>query len=211
MAMMRSRNARKGAGLSWLLIGLGLLFLAAPFLFGSLAGLLWPFFVLGPGLLLFYLVKTLGKGAAWLTVPASMVSMLGLLLFYQNLTGHWESWAYAWSLIMPGSLGLGLSFYGDLARKEQVSELGEKIARIGLGIFAVGAVFFEMVLNISGMMSFVIPLLFIALGIYFMTGRKKGRIPPGSPRRRRPIDLLDDEPSVFETPVYEEKRRREKV
>jgi hypothetical protein len=35
------------------------------------------------------------------------VGGIGCLLFYQNATGNWESWAYAWTLI-PGFVGLGV-------------------------------------------------------------------------------------------------------
>jgi hypothetical protein len=35
------------------------------------------------------------------------VGGIGCLLLYQNATGNWESWAYAWTLI-PGFVGLGV-------------------------------------------------------------------------------------------------------
>ena len=40
-------------------------------------------------------------------VPASLFVGLGGLLYYQNITGDWKSWAYAWTLI-PGFVGVGV-------------------------------------------------------------------------------------------------------
>jgi hypothetical protein len=44
-----------------------------------------------------------------LFVPASIFAGIGGLLYYQNATGDWKSWAYAWTLI-PGFVGVGVFF-----------------------------------------------------------------------------------------------------
>ncbi len=59
-------------------------------------------------------------GAAWavialvtwtpgLLVPAAIFAGIGGLIYYQNATGNWVSWAYAWTLI-PGFVGVGIFF-----------------------------------------------------------------------------------------------------
>ncbi len=65
----------------------------------------WPLAIVGVGILL----ALIGL-VTWvpdLLVPASIVSGIGILLYWQNLTGNWESWAYAWTLI-PGFIGVGV-------------------------------------------------------------------------------------------------------
>lgn len=205
---MSNRLTKKSSGqygIGTALVGVGLFVLLAAIFGGSVMGLAWPFFVLAPGLFLFYLLKQLGQKAAGLAIPASMISSVGLILFYQNLTGHWSSWAYAWSLIVPTALGIGMAVYGDLARKKQVGDIGEKMARFGMGIFFFGLFFFEILLNISGIMSgmmwLLVPLLFIAGGIYLRRTKRRHSFDPSSIRDRAADTLADG--TYVETPIYE--------
>src|SRR5687767_10207750 len=80
------------------LIGLGILFLLGQVFGFSLFSVLWPFFVILPGAAFLYGAFTGGKNAAGLAVPGSVITGTGLILLYQSLTNHWESWAYAWTL-----------------------------------------------------------------------------------------------------------------
>lgn len=73
----------------------------------------WPIPIMGIGLL-FALVALL----TWqpgLMVPACIIAGIGGLLYYQNQTGNWESWAYAWAFI-PGFVGVGILLTGLLKR-----------------------------------------------------------------------------------------------
>ncbi len=65
----------------------------------------WPVAIVGVGILL--AIVGLVTWVPGLLVPASIVGGIGVLLFWQNLTGNWESWAYAWTLI-PGFVGIGV-------------------------------------------------------------------------------------------------------
>ncbi len=135
-------------------VGLGLVAVGALLLVGELLDVdlwrfVWPLFVLAPGVLMFAAMASAGASAAPLAVPASIVTMTGLLLLYQSVTGHWESWAYAWSLIFPVSVGLGLIVSGRRSSNEGMRKAGEGMTRVGLIVFLVGGVFFEMVLRIS--------------------------------------------------------------
>ncbi len=65
----------------------------------------WPLLIVGVGVLMLVLAVALSTPP--LAVPGCIVGGIGCLLFYQNATGNWESWAYAWTLI-PGFVGLGV-------------------------------------------------------------------------------------------------------
>ena len=94
------------------LILLGILFLVGqlvPNLWGWVGSFTWPWFVVGAGALL--LLIGLASNAPGMAVPACIVGGIGLLLYWQNATNNWESWAYAWTLI-PGFAGVGAVLMG---------------------------------------------------------------------------------------------------
>jgi len=76
--------------------------------------------------------------------------MVGLLLFYQNPTGHWQSWAYAWALVAPTSIGLAQIVYGTFKGRAELVKTGLRVATVGGIMFLIGFFFFELVLGISG-------------------------------------------------------------
>ncbi|HVP21090.1 MAG TPA: hypothetical protein VMS73_04445 [Anaerolineaceae bacterium] len=75
----------------------------------------WPWLIIGLGGL-FFLAALLAWRPA-LLIPGSIVTGIGGMLYYQNLTNNWESWAYSWTLI-PGFVGVGLILYGLLDRRQ---------------------------------------------------------------------------------------------
>ena len=93
----------------------------------------WPFTVIGVGVLLLLLGLILG--APGLAVPAAIVSGIGGILYYQNLTGNYESWAYMWALI-PGFVGVGVLLQGLLGENTRNN------LRHGLNLMVVSAVLF---------------------------------------------------------------------
>jgi hypothetical protein len=74
----------------------------------------WPLQIIGLGLL-FAVVAILSWTPAFF-IPASIITGIGGLLYWQNSTGNWASWLYMWTLI-PGFAGFGLLLFGLLARK----------------------------------------------------------------------------------------------
>ena len=109
---------RGNLAVAFVLIAIGLWYLATalvPGLHGMMNGeKTWPFNVIGVGLLFF-----LAAIVAWnpaLFIPGSIITGIGGLLYYQNLTGNWESWAYAWALI-PGFVGIGLILFGLFSKR----------------------------------------------------------------------------------------------
>jgi hypothetical protein len=93
----------------------------------------WPFTVIGVGVLLLLLGLILG--APGLAVPAAIVSGIGGILYYQELTSNWESWSYMWTLI-PGFVGVGVLLQGLLGEDTR------RNLRHGLNLMVVSAVLF---------------------------------------------------------------------
>lgn len=111
----------------------------------------WPLLVIVPGLLLFAAaVSTGGQGGSAIAVPAGIVTMAGLVLAFQNTTGLWATWAYAWALVAPGGVGLGIVAYGLVTEQRGVVQAGLPILGIGLALFLGFGIFFEGVLGLSG-------------------------------------------------------------
>ena len=117
--MDQQRRTQLGGGIVLVLIGAA--FLAVQFI-PSLRAWYdtieweggWPFIIIGVGAFLFLLGLLLG--APGLAVPACIVGGIGGLLYWQSVTGNWDSWAYAWTLI-PGFVGVGILVAGLLEGK----------------------------------------------------------------------------------------------
>ncbi len=139
--MNRERGLNAIGGL--VLIGLGVLFLFVQ-LFPGLGALvridqLWPLIVVavGAGLLALAVVTRTPP----LAIPASIVGGIGLLLFFQNATGYWDSWAFAWTLI-PGFVGVGLILRGLLAGElQQGLQAGSRLLAISFVLLIIFGTF----------------------------------------------------------------------
>ena len=167
----RRRGSGGAAVLGALLIVLGLIFLAGQYWNLDLGRYGWPIYVIGLGLAVALLGLTQRNGSG-LTIFGSMVTIVGLILFYQNLTDHWESWAYAWTLIAPGGSGVGMALYGVRARNATMVSAGLWQVVTALGLFVAGFLFFEGLFGISGrrfpLPNWVIPLAVIVLGLLLL-------------------------------------------
>jgi hypothetical protein len=108
----------------------------------------WPLFVIVPGLTL--LVVGFVGGGVGASVPGGIVTMLGLVLAYQSSSGDWASWAFAWALVAPGGVGLGLYLQALRDRDPVMLRRGRTLIFIAALIFMIGFVFFESILGISG-------------------------------------------------------------
>jgi hypothetical protein len=159
-----------------MLVGLGVLFMLGQVFRINLWQFLWPFFIIVPGVLFFVGMVLGGKPAGPLAIPGSIVTMVGVLLLYQSVTGHWESWAYAWALIFPTAVGIGLVINGGWSDVDRLVGIGMKWVTVGLAIFLIAGLFFELVLNISrGFIGDVIwPAMLIGVGAFLLI-RRGGR------------------------------------
>jgi hypothetical protein len=165
----RSRSGSPGAAvLGGALIVLGLIFFASQQLNIDIGKAAWPFYVIAPGLALATLGLTQRRGSG-LTIAGSVVTMVGLVLLYQNATERFESWAYAWALVGPGGIGIGKLLYGTRSGDRKMARDGFWTILTALGIFAVGLVFFEGIIGISGerlpLPNWVLPVAVIVIGV----------------------------------------------
>jgi hypothetical protein len=129
----------------------------------------WPLIIIGVGLFLF--VFGLLVGEPGMAVPASIVTGIGGLLYYQNATGNWESWAYAWTLI-PGFVGIGAIIAGLLGDNRS------KSIRDGLNLLVISAVLFLIFGSFLGGLDLLgdyWPVLLILLGAWLLIRPLFGR------------------------------------
>ncbi len=97
-------NRKTSVSVGIVLILVGLAFVASHFFqFEIHPG--WPFIIIGAGAVL--LILGILVGAPEMAIPAAIVSGIGGILYYQAVSGHWESWAFLWTLI-PGFVGIGM-------------------------------------------------------------------------------------------------------
>jgi len=108
-------------------------------------GGLWPLFILLPGMGLIYAAQTGERGASGLIFPGAIIAGTGALLLYQSITGHWASWAYAWTLY-PVFVGMAMRFNGDRMGINKEVEVGDGLVKYGLIAFATLALMFEIVI-----------------------------------------------------------------
>lgn len=154
-----------------LLIAIGLVFLAGNYWNIDLGRYSWPIYVIAPGLAVILLGLTQRNGSG-LTISGSMLAIVGLILLYQDVTDHWASWAYAWTLIAPGGSGVGMLLYGARAANGGMMRAGVWQIFTALGLFAAGFLFFEGLIGISGrrfpLPDWVLPAAVIALGLLLL-------------------------------------------
>jgi hypothetical protein len=162
--MDRQQRSRMVGGL--VLVGLGLLFLVlqvapnlVPFVRIEYA---WPLIVVGIGALL--LLFGLLSGEPGMAVPACVVGGIGLLLYWQNLTGQWETWAYAWTLI-PGFVGIGTLLMGLLGERPRESITGGGWLILISGIMFV---IFSAIFGGPNLLGPYWPVLLILAGVLFL-------------------------------------------
>ncbi len=157
---------RRRIGVALILILLGTWFLAVQLVPGlavfAINRTSWPLIIVGLGVLLgvFGLVTWVPD----LLVPACIVGGIGSLLYWQNLTGNWESWAYAWTLI-PGFVGVGVLLSTLMrGRVREAVMAGGWLILISLILFAIFASF----LGGPVLLGAYWPVLLILLGVIFL-------------------------------------------
>lgn len=126
------KNQFSGFMMGGVLVGIGILFLLGQIFHIKLGRFMWPFYIIIPGVLLFIFALTSpSRVGEPLAVLSSSITMVGLILLYQNITNHWASWAYAWTLITPTSIGLGQLIYGSTNDNEITIKTGKQLTGAG--------------------------------------------------------------------------------
>ncbi len=105
-------------------------------------------------------------GASGMAIPACIVGGIGALLWWQNATGNWESWAYAWALI-PGFVGIGMVIHGLFDRRWDTVWAGVWLMVISTALFLAFSAF----LGGPNWLGVYWPLALIVLGVLLLVRR----------------------------------------
>ena len=158
-------RTRSNIAVALILILLGAWFLAIEvtpalktFAYGPVT---WPIPIMGMGAALGLLALVLWVPGVW--VPACIMGGIGALLYWQNTTGNWGSWAYAWALI-PCFVGAGIILSGVFERNRHAIIGGGWTLFGGLVCFAI----FGSFLGGVAILTRYWPILLIALGLVFL-------------------------------------------
>ena len=151
-----------------ILIAFGLLSLAGQIFRNVNWGTLWPFTIIGFGMLFFVAMFAGGKQAAGFAVPGTIVGGIGLVLLFQNITQHWESMSYFWTLIIL-FVGAGIYIMGWYGGDAEQKNSGWRVMKVGLILFIIFSAFFEMMF--SSFNNLIFPVLLILLGVYLVVAR----------------------------------------
>jgi len=152
---MQRRNVVGGV----ILIIIGALLLASQILPHLFFWLSWPFIIIGVGAL--FIIAAAISGAGGLAIPGCIIGGIGFILFYQNFTGNWESWAYMWTLI-PGFVGLGIALAGLLTPGRRRADNSGWFL---MGISLVGFIVFGSAFGMNWMAAKFWPVILIVIGV----------------------------------------------
>ena len=138
---------------------------------------IWPFFVIGVGAMFYIGMFMGGKSVSGLAIPATIITAIGLMLFYQNITGHWESWAYGWKVIVI-AVGIGIYIMGAFGEDEEQRSSGKGVMKVGAILFIIFGGFFEMIFSAGsrfGLRQVIFPIGLILLGLYLIVTRLRNK------------------------------------
>lgn len=136
--------------LGLVLVLAGGIFLADQFLPAiNLIRRFWPLLIVLLGLMFFVGMLFSGRSGSGLAIPGSVLTTLGLLLFIQNRFHLWVTWTYAWALLIC-SVGLGLLIMNIYIKRSNLRRAAGLLIGIGLTLFVIFDIFFEIILSISG-------------------------------------------------------------
>jgi hypothetical protein len=170
LTISQTPRRRQSMVLGGMFVLIGAILLAGQFVRIDIGRYGWPFFVIAPGVVILVVALTArGAVSEGLAIFGSIVTVSGLILLIQDATDHYESWAYAWALVVPGAIGLGMILYGLTAGRTGNVRSGTRLVGIALVLFLLGAAFFEGVIGIGGYQfdhttGIVLGVLIIALG-----------------------------------------------
>ncbi|RPJ25392.1 MAG: hypothetical protein EHM33_14680 [Chloroflexi bacterium] len=166
--MQTNRSNAGGLIAGTILIVFGLMALAGQFLRFVDWGFVWPLFIIGFGSLFFLGMVLGGKQAAALAIPGSIISGIGLVLLFQNVTGRWESMSYFWTLIIM-FVGIGIYIMGWYGGDANQRQSGWRVMKVAFVLFIIFGAFFEMLF--SSFDNLIFPVLLILLGGYLILSR----------------------------------------
>lgn len=180
---MENTSRRNSAVIGTLILGLGLVLLLGQLFSFNVFNLFqnwdlpYPVYILALGVILI-VIGLLGR-QNWLgfTIVGSIVAVSGALLAFQDATQDYQTWAYLWALVFPGSIGVALTLHGISTQDNQRLRAGLRTIGVALVLTLIGWSFFEGVIDLSGyhldrITHFAGPLLLILIGGWLVLGRQ---------------------------------------
>ncbi len=171
------------------LIAIGLLSLLGQLFRGfQFWGFIWPLIIVAIGGLFFVWMLAGGKSMAGLAIPGTIIAGIGLMMFFQNLLNHWESWAYGWTIILF-LVGLGIYIMGLYSQDAGRRQAGVRVMKIGAILFVIFGAFFELIIfgiQRHGFQSYIFPVLLVLLGVYLVISRS-GMLGGRKPQVNEPV------------------------
>ncbi len=187
-APVASRPAPTPAGLvlGIILVVVGAIVLVSRIVDLTIGGSAWPLWVIVPGLaMLAGSFAIPPRGGLGLAIPGAIIAMVGVVVWVQDAYGLYATWAYAWALVAPTAVGLGMLAYGLVRGDGELAADGLRTTLVGLGLFLGFALFFEGVVGLSGHrienLDQVLPYAAIGLGVVLVvaslfTGPRRRRV-----------------------------------
>jgi hypothetical protein len=160
-----------------LLIGIGLILLATNVLHIRLMGFIWPGFILGFGLMMMWpsyrSTAERQSSLSFFAVPGAMTVAFAGLMFVLNLFDHFESMAYAWTLLLAAGAA-GYLYQRRFVEPDSATEKARSFIRVMLLTFMTLTAIFELLIfqTLGGWW----PLLVIGLGIYLWVKESRSEI-----------------------------------
>ncbi len=154
-----------------LLIALGVLFLIAR----AGVGDVWPLFIVLPGIAMLAVALVGPTDTAGFAVPGSIVSTVGLILLTQAATGRFDTWSYAWGLVIA-AVGAGTFVKASIEDDADEQREGMRLAIVGLAMFAAFGAFFELFVFgglMTGALGWILPLALIAAGAWMLRRQRR--------------------------------------
>ena len=170
--------------LSFALVGAGVVLLGLNIALGGTLNLALPLVFLMLGVAFYLLVPALYRKWIWglfLFVPGSILLAFGLIFLLNVITKDWNSWAYAWLLLLAGA-GMGLV----LANWRQ--HWPHVITLAGWGLAAGGVTLFAAFGAIAGgpFIQVMAPILLVLGGLLLLGLRPEALLPEHILRQFRP-------------------------
>ena len=144
-----NQSNRSSLVIGLLLVAAGLIFLAEQVFHINIAGFTWPLIIVAFGAAFFVGMLLGGKTLGGLAVPGSIITGVGLILLVQNTLNLWESWSYAWALVIC-FVGIGLLIYGSYSGLPSVKASGWRTLRVGTILFLIFGGIFGFFFSLTG-------------------------------------------------------------
>lgn len=160
------------------IIGAGVVLLLSNIVGFHLIDILWPLFIITPGVLLmmpsYQSTQEHQSRASFLAVPGAVILAVGTLLFVLNLANdHFEAMAYSWTMVIA-AVPAALIYIKRFEPEHPIHETGRKIIRNLFYAFLGFAVFFEIIIfeNFNPLFSLGL----IGVGVYLLINQRKAEL-----------------------------------